>query len=112
MSHSYRPTLAEAIHYTKHAILELYANDGMAEVGAELLTHEQIGANGKMDAIYRQLSTYPRTDPVDLKQYAKGLMMNFLGEHCPSDEPFTPNGHSALDVQASFAIAAANAEPY
>jgi len=104
---TYLPTTADAIFYTTNAILELYDNDCLAECSTPIDADDDVlGSNSDLDKVYRtKRQPWPRGDEVDIKQFAKGCMTNYLGARCPSDEPFTPKGHSALDVQAGFAIA-------
>ena len=102
------PTTADALAYTAMAILNLHDNGGNAESGVPLMETELLGSSN-MTKHYRSTNLFPRTDEVDLKQFAKGCFKLYLGDRCPSDEPFSAGGHSALDVQAGFAVARANA---
>ena len=59
---------------------------------------------GKSDARSPDLE---KTEPIDMRQYAKGLISLWMGSQAPSDEPFTDGGKSALDIQAGFALGVA-----
>jgi len=112
MSNHEIPTLADTIRAAADAIANLLDNRGKAESGYDIPALDKtLLLNQGIAKHYRELQgPYKRDDDVDLVEFAKGLFRLYMGDRCPSDEPFIEGGSSALDIQAGYALVVARSE--